>query len=337
MWQYVAPIRRYVQCVFLEESVPGDPPGTDPDRCTIENLLNYLRSGIGIVNYHAHGGGDFVAVDTWGPGPENKAARDRKLAEYKATYGAANCSAWNFRDRDDALNYGIRVYAPLVKATCAERIGGPQGVSFIGGCEYGDMGLNAFYSQVSFGYAGIAYSPGPTREDIEGIFSRMNGAVGNGQYRSAIDAYADYDDPDEPGGDDYVEIYIAEGEVGNLELSPTVSDACPVNGDEDNYARAGEARIQFSSPMKTSIPAASLISLSGASFAVEPTWELGGKGIRFDYAAEDEGWITITVSGSAEAKMQRGDIYLDGNDGDPDGHKGVAPNQDDFAFRFYGN
>lgn len=330
-WDEISQISTYIK---FERSEATDPNGT-PSQCTLDDLKSRLQAGKGIVIYAAHGGAgsiDWAAIDTFGE------VSEQVIQDALDAYEAADSSLVDKLVGSSFLRGGtdthrfIKVHKSVTTDWADDFYATRHGVSFTFSCGTYGQGYNCFWSECSFGYKSSLYCP-QAADDITGIFERMNGSVGNGMYRTAAQAHANYNDPSEP----IVYLFPESGVgVGSTELCP-VPDGCPSNGYIHDKLE-GDGKVSFSAPMDTTMSATSIVSISGGSWQTNgaPTWT-NSSVITFDWKRTTPGWVTITVSGSATADTKAGTLKLDGNGGTIGAPVGVAPNGDSYKYRFYAN
>lgn len=324
-WDEISQITNYTDVIVNETS---DPTGGEFN-CTVLNLKDELQEGRGIILVVSHSAGNQdVVVDQFGT--DHQAMLDR-LVQYSAVSeltGHLDSGGWT---SGGETHWGIFVSSELTEDWANDYFWARHGISFIVACQAADLGYNSFWSETSFGYEDPVTCP-QGGADAEGIFSRMNGSVANGNARTAAAAHAHYNDPSPP----VIQIYPKPLDgAGVTELCPVVTDVCPGDGDETSGLEGG-GHVNFSSQMDDSVAATSIVSISGGTWQTggAPTW-INTTTIGFDWEVSSPGWVTITVSGGAKAITIDGNLIVDGNDGTPGNPNGIAPNGDDHVERFY--
>ncbi len=310
MSPYIMQISDYVKYKFEETSTPNGAPSV----CTLASLRNRLETGKGVVLYAAHGGGgsiDWCAIDTFGT---DEVACNTKLAEYEVLYPGkiAKSSFEVQKENGPETHYFLKVHSSVTMGWCTTFHPTRHGISFVFSCGTQGQGYNCFNSGVSFGYADLVNAL-QAGQDIDGIFSRMIADTSLSTYP----AYVLYADPNPPT----VGIY-----GGSVYLCPTLIGCAP-SGPVGRPGYPVTLAIMFNSYMDTTIPASSLVSVSGVQVITQPWWVFDQFGLSTTlrvtcYSATPTSF-TVTVSGEAKSKMRSGSLYLDGNR--------VAPNRDSYT------
>jgi len=156
-------------------------------------------------------------------------------------------------------------------------------IVFLAACSASSF-LSSVGGKTQFGYSGDI-TDSQNVNDVNAIFGRMNGSIGNGEFRRAFDAYYDYT------GSAYLEM---TGGSSTLAPAPIYDD--PVSPEGSGAGSSGTGYIDFDTVMDTTISAEDALTWThtGTVEVSDIEWD-GSHKITFSYCGESGYSVTMTA------------------------------------------